>query len=161
MKNGSNWPRTAYMAPDVNFRQISNMLMGLDFRLQSDLVALMREENPNQEEICRVLRESKQDCTDLHCIIDMIMLTEDEVLCLWEKTKQEAANSGTWMHAMLEHHYNGHPIEAGRMRGEFDAATNVIESIGILETYRTEWRIYATEEDLAGRLHRSRASRSC
>ena len=46
MKNGNNWPRTAYMAPDVNFRQISNMLMGLDFRLQSDLVALMREENP-------------------------------------------------------------------------------------------------------------------
>ena len=150
MKNGSNWPRTAYMAPDVNFRQISNMLMGLDFRLQSDLVALMREENPNQEEICRALRESKQDCTDLHCIIDMIMLTEDEVLCLWEKIKQEAANSGTWMHATLEHHYNGHPTEAGRMRGEFDAATNVIESIGILETYRTEWCIYATEEDLAG-----------
>ena len=117
MKNGNHWPRTAYMASDTNFHQVSNMLIGLDFRLQADLVAIMRENPPDHEEICRLLRESKHECSDLHGIIDMIMLTENEVLCLWEKNKMEAANSGTWMHAMLEHHYNNHPIAAGCMRG--------------------------------------------
>ena len=150
MKNGNHWPRTAYMASDTNFHQVSNMLIGLDFRLQADLVAVMRENPPDHEEICRLLRESKHECSDLHGIIDMIMLTENEVLCLWEKNKMEAANSGTWMHAMLEHHYNNHPIAAGCMRGELEAATSIVESIGILDAYRTEWCVYATDEDLAG-----------
>ena len=150
MKTGNNWPRTTYMAPDIDFQQISNMLMGLDFRLQADIVAIMRKDNPDHQEICRLLRESKQECADLHSIVDMIMLTEDEVLSLWEMTKREAANSGTWMHAMLEHHHNGHPVLPKSMQGELDAAKNIIESIGVLETYRTEWCIYASEEDLAG-----------
>ena len=138
------------MAPDTDFRQISNMLMGLDFRSQADVVAVMREDNPDREEICRLLRESKQECDDLQSIIDMLMLTEDEVLSLWEVMKREGANSGTWMHAMLEHHYNGHPVVPKSMKGELDAAKNIIEGIGALETYRTEWCIYATDEDLAG-----------
>ena len=150
MKSGKQWPRAMYVSADTDFRKISNMLMGLDFRYQADLVALMREDSPDIEEICRLLRECKDECTDLQDIIDMITLTEDEVHYLWERNRHEAANSGTWMHAMLEHRYNGHPVIAGSMQGELDAATSIIQSIGVLETFRTEWCIYATEEDVAG-----------
>ena len=149
MKNGRNWPRSMCVATDVDFRMISNMLTGLDFRGQADLVASMREERPDTEYICRLLQESKNECEDLDEIIKMITLTDDEILLMWECSKTHAANSGTWMHAMLEHHYNGNSTMAGSMQGELDAATEVIQSLGVMEVYRTEWCIYATEEDLA------------
>ena len=73
MTSGRNWPRSMRVASDVNFKHISNMLMGLDFRYQADVVALMREEEPNIDEICRLLRESKEECADLKEIITAIM----------------------------------------------------------------------------------------
>ena len=150
MTSGRNWPRSMYVAPDVNFKHISNMLMGLDFRYQADIVALMREEEPNIDEICRLLRESKEECADLKEIITAIMLTDSEILTMWEVHKNRAANSGTWMHAMLEHDFNGHRVLPGSMQGELDAARQITESMGLMEVFRTEWCIYATEEDLAG-----------
>ena len=150
MTSGRNWPRSMYVAPDVNFKHISNMLMGLDFRYQADIVALMREEEPNIDEICRLLRESKEECADLKEIITAIMLTDSEILTMWEVHKNRAANSGTWMHAMLEHDFNGHRALPGSTQGELDAARQITESMGLMEVFRTEWCTYATEEDLAG-----------
>ena len=150
MTSGRNWPRSIYEAPDANFKHISNMLMGLDFHYQADIVALMREEEPNIDEICRLLRESKEECADLKEIITAIMLTDNEILTMWEIHKNRAANSGTWMHAILEHDFNGHRELPGNMHGELDAARQITESMGLMEVFRIEWYIYAIEEDLVG-----------
>ncbi|CAE7390472.1 unnamed protein product [Symbiodinium microadriaticum] len=63
---------------------------------------------------------------------------------------RKAANSGTWMHAMLEHMFNGYQIAAGDMQGELDATVNIVSQMGDIEAYRTEWCIYAPNEDVAG-----------
>ena len=150
MKTGRNWPRSVYVAPDINFKHISNMLMGLDFRYQADVVALMKDDAPNIDEICRLLRESKEECSDLTEIIEVIMMTDSEIFTMWEAQKNQAANSGTWMHAMLEYSFNGRSVIPGNMQGELESAKQIIEGLGLLEVFRTEWCIYATEEDLAG-----------
>ncbi|CAE7418394.1 unnamed protein product [Symbiodinium necroappetens] len=63
---------------------------------------------------------------------------------------RNAANSGTWMHAVLEFLFNGYQIAAGEMQGELDAAVNIVSQMGDVEVYRTEWCIYAPDEDVAG-----------
>ena len=150
MKTGRNWPRSVYVAPDINFKHISNMLMGLDFRYQADVVALMKDDAPNIDEICRLLRESKEECSDLTEIIEVIMMTDSEIFTMWEAQKNQAANSGAWTHAMLEYSFNGRSVIPGNMQGELESAKQIIEGLGLLEVFRTEWCIYATEEDLAG-----------
>ena len=70
-------------------------------------------------------------------------LSDDEIMLLWETKRNEAANSGTWMHAMLEYMFNGYQIAAGEMQGELDAAVNIVSQMGDVEVYRTEWCIYA------------------
>ena len=42
------------------------------------------------------------------------------------------------------------PLLPDACGGELEAATSIVESIGILDAYRTEWCVYATDEDLAG-----------
>ena len=60
---------------------------------------------------------------------------------MWQAKKSQAANSGTWMAAMLERRFNSH--EAGHMQGEPDTALRIVSYTGTLETFRAEWCIYA------------------
>ena len=55
-----------------------------------------------------------------------MVLSDDEIMLLWETKRNEAASSGTWMPAMLENMFKGYQIAAGEMQGELDAAVKII-----------------------------------
>ncbi|CAE7264816.1 GIP [Symbiodinium sp. CCMP2592] len=78
------------------------------------------------------------------------MLLDSEIRLMWDTKRREAANSGTWTHAMLEFLFNGYQVMPGNMTGELDAAVALIHQLGNVEVYRTEWCIYASREDVAG-----------
>ena len=126
------------------------MLQGLDFRYQADLVHLLRQHSPDTAEICRLFAVSKEESNGLNDIVRELTMSDDEILLYWENKRNLAANSGTWMHSMLEHMLNGYKIAAGPMQGEMDAVVRFLSGLQNIEVYRTEWCIYAPEEDLAG-----------
>ena len=101
---------------------IAGMLMGLDFKYQADLVSLLREEHPDVAEVCRLFALSRSECDELDPVIQHLVLSDDEIMLLWETRRNEAANSGTWAHAMLENMFNGYQTAAGEMQGELGAA---------------------------------------
>eukprot|EP00439_Symbiodinium_sp_Y106_P041094 s4459_g5.t1 len=121
MKSGKQWPRAEYMNPFISLPSIANMLRGLDFRYQADLVHLLRETVPNMSEICRLFAASRQDLNGWDDIVGELTMSDDEIMLYWNNKRKTAANSGTWMHAMLEHMLNGYKIKAGPMQGEMDA----------------------------------------
>ncbi|CAE7220712.1 unnamed protein product [Symbiodinium sp. CCMP2592] len=150
MKNGTRWPRSEYLDAEMNFSSIAGMLKGLDFRYQADLVALLQEDKPDVDEICRLFCISRSELKDLDKVIEQFVLHDNEIILLWETKKNCASNSGTWMHAMLEHLFNGYQIMAGKMQGELNAAVRIVSQMENAVVYRTEWCIYAPEEDVAG-----------
>ena len=150
MKNGSNWPRPEYVSSDCNFSSIAKMLMGMDFFYQADLVSALQCEDPSVIEICTLFAKSRDSIEGFEDIMQHLVLYDNEILHLWKQKGEEAANSGTWMHAMLEHLFNGFQVQPGSMATELSMAINLVGEIADVVAYRTEWCIYATEEDLAG-----------
>ena len=108
---------TEYLNPSVSLPSIANMLLGLDFRYQADLVHLLRQSVPDMPEICRLFALSRQDMNGWDDIIRELTMSDDEIMLSWDVKRQSAANSGTWMHSMLEHMLNGYKINPGPMRG--------------------------------------------
>ena len=150
MKSGKRWPRSEYVADDADFNLIASMLVGLDFFRQADLVEELRRNPPNVDEICMLFADSRNELADWEDFMSRLMLHDNEILVLWDRKRDHAANSGTWMHAMLEHALNGYQIEAGPMEAELRAAIRVLGNIGDVHVFRTEWCVHAPEEDLAG-----------
>ena len=150
MKTGRSWPRPEYVDPASNLKTISNLLMGTDFKYQADLVYLLRQNEPDIPEICRLFSLSKSDLCGWDDIVRELVMSDEEILLVWDNKRNAAANSGTWMHAMLEHLLNGYKIQPGPMRGELDAVITFLSKLGNMEVFRTEWCICAPEEDLAG-----------
>ena len=124
--------------------------MDLDFPQKAKLTTLLQADKPDVDEICRLFSASRTELRELEDVIAEFTLHDNEILVLWETKKNHASNSGTWMHSMLEHLLNGYKIEAGPMQGELDAAIHILGSMGNVEVYRTEWCIYAPDEDIAG-----------
>ena len=138
------------MDPEADLTSISKMLAGLDFRYQADIVALLTAVDPDHSRICELLVESKNDMEGWKEFTAQLMLHDNEILDLWDRKRNEAANSGTWMHAMIEHLLNGYMVRANPMQGELNAAIRILAQMGSVEVYRTEWCIYAVDEDVAG-----------
>ncbi|CAE7258342.1 unnamed protein product [Symbiodinium microadriaticum] len=153
MKSGKHWPRTEYIKPSVSLPSIANMLMGLDFRCQADLVHLLRQSVPDMSEICRLFALSRSDVDGWDDIIRELTMSDDEILLNWNVRRQTAASSGTWMHSMIEYMLNGYKINPGPMRGEMESVIKFLSSLENVEVYRTEWCICAPDEDLAGSIN--------
>ena len=135
---GKRWPRPDYVDPATDFKAIAKMLKGLSFRYQADLVYLLQEATPNIDEICRLFAISKNDFAEWTSILDELAMSDDEIMLAWDNKRNRAANSGTWMHSMMEHLLNGYRIEAGPMRGELDAVIRLLSEMENVEVYRTE-----------------------
>ena len=150
MKSGKKWPRSEYVSGDADFKVIAAILAGMDFRYQADLVELLRSDEPDLDKICSMFAESRDDIPDWDELLSNFMLHDNEILDYWNRKRDTAANSGTWMHAMLENLLNGYQVHAGVMQGELETAIGVLVSMNDVEVYRTERCIYAPEEDVAG-----------
>ena len=150
MKSGRHWPRREYVDPDADWKVVARMLRGVSFPLQEELVALLQSEDPDISMICQLFADARADIDGWSDIEKQFMLRDAEIFSLWDRKRTEAANSGTWMHAMLEYLFNGYQISPGDMKGELDAAVALVHQMGDVEVYRTEWCIYAASEDVAG-----------
>ncbi|CAE7478378.1 unnamed protein product [Symbiodinium sp. CCMP2592] len=150
MKSGKQWPRPEYVDPSISLPSIAAMLQGMDFKYQADLVHLLRQSDPNISEICRLVALSKEDLNGWDEIVSALAMSDNEIMLHWDRKRIAAANSGTWMHAMLEHMLNGYKIQPGPMEGEMTAVIRFLSGLDNVEVYRTEWCICAPEEDLAG-----------
>lgn len=70
----------------------------------------------------------------------------------WDRKGQQARDLGTLMHDRIERHYLGEPIEP---EAESDPTFRLFRQFTAkrtLKPYRTEWRIFLEEHDLAGTL---------
>lgn len=78
-------------------------------------------------------------------------MTKDEIKAQWETTRNEAADSGTKMHAQIEDYYNSLPVsfDSIEMRSFQQFHQDYAISQG-LKAYRTEWRIFHEELKIAG-----------
>lgn len=76
-------------------------------------------------------------------------LSAEEILARWAREGERARTLGTAMHEKIEQYYLGHDAgddtDAYRLFRNFAASTR-------LYPYRTEWRIYHEDHDLAGTL---------
>jgi hypothetical protein len=90
-------------------------------------------------------------------------MTDEEILAIWDKNRDDAATAGTLMHADIEHFYNHQfgkiktsgSIEFGyfkQFNDDFVRRQNSEINTKSLEMrpYRTEWMIYDLEVRIAG-----------
>ena len=79
----------------------------------------------------------------------LVPMSADEIKQLWSQNGQEAANRGTWMHLQIEVLMNG-----GAVTGEWPELSLFAEFLQKfphpLLALRTEWCIFAEDENLAG-----------
>lgn len=82
-------------------------------------------------------------------------MSAEEIKQIWEETRNDAADAGTKMHAMIEDFYNGIlayediPTESVEM-GYFKQFRIDYELESNLVPYRSEWRVFHEELKIAG-----------
>ena len=77
-------------------------------------------------------------------------MSDHEIIECWQTKRQCAANAGTWMHLLLEHTLNGFDVAPKSMSRELSMAVKFLDKYKHCLAHRTEWTIYAQEEDVAG-----------
>lgn len=105
----------------------------------------------NEDEIIRRMMSSKNWVNNKY-----YPMTADEIKQSWEINRNDAANAGTLMHAMIEDFYNGErelvdmlsimPVEMKyfkQFRDDYEMECG-------LQPYRTEWRVFHEELKIAG-----------
>lgn len=78
-------------------------------------------------------------------------LTKEQIKAQWEKTRNEAADAGTKMHAQIEDYYNELPVsfDSKEMKS-FELFHKDYAVLQDLKPYRTEWRVFHEELKIAG-----------
>ena len=65
-------------------------------------------------------------------------MTVDEIVDIWNKRGQEAADKGTFLHEQIENYYLGNQFTRTE---EFPIFEDFAKIHSFLEPYRCEWRI--------------------
>jgi len=87
---------------------------------------------------------------ELRNLVDTLALSPQEISGIWEQTRNEAANKGTWMHYEFERWLNREHVQVHDHSQEMKLFIKYIETLEDLTAYRTEWKIFGEDEDLAG-----------
>ena len=147
MRQGSNWPRAPYIKPYASLdllRQLQN-IPGTN-----ELVAMLQVLPHDRDLVARHVQQLISNDPMFKEVADMVSMTSQEITQHWAQMRRMGAAQGTWMHAQLECLLNGGCVSsrsvevASFLRFVFDGG------IGSACAYRTEWRIYASEESVAG-----------
>jgi hypothetical protein len=79
-------------------------------------------------------------------------MSPEQIKALWAKTRDEAADAGIYMHAHIEKFLNGSPYDAAlpEMHLFSDFYSFMQSAIRDFLPYRTEWRIFHEQYQLAG-----------
>ena len=149
MTSGRNWPRVGYLKhsiPDAVWLALS----GLGYA--KELLLLLSAKPRPEEQICELTRSLINQHPSDKDVLQSIAQSAAQIKVQWSERAEVGASQGTWMHTSFECLLNGGFITT------FDEETSlfkkfleslVASSAGI-QVFRTEWAIFATEEDLAG-----------
>lgn len=147
MRSGSNWPRPRYLRTSIPMELRLQMLgIGHGDRL---LQMLDSEQRPEQQ-ICDLIHSILHQCPDAKESLLALGKSDDEIKDQWAMAGQIGASKGTWMHSSFECLLNGgflteHDEEIALVKA-FLASMLPLEA----KAFRTEWMVYASDEDLAG-----------
>ena len=92
---------------------------------------------PDVRQLCEKLAASRDSCEDWDEFISHLVFHDNEILALWQNERNDAANSGTWMHSMLEHLMNGFQVQPGVMSQEMLSAVNFLAQHPGCKVFRT------------------------
>lgn len=166
MRNGKAWPRLKYTINPVpvHVQSLRPGCFGLlvedengHASLQPEEVAalLHREGNLQSwhlalvQELHRRYNAALSGCQVYSYVREM---TDEEILQLWEQKKTDAANRGTEAHYQIELWLNRDHCRVEEP--EVQCALHFLSILAGLypgiKAYRTEWRVFAEREDLAG-----------
>ena len=145
MRNGCNWPRAEYLAQTVSsevLREIACCDGGIELAVA--LEATMRDD----DEVVSIIRRLRQQGCLPTLLLSALCMTPNQIVEKWDRNKTIAANAGTYMHWRFEAWLNRVPVmESGP---EFAMLRKYTSTLTGLTCYRTEWTIFASEENIAG-----------
>ena len=157
MQFGWRWPREEYMKsehsnPPLDLLGAKTLLEAVELDVARHLISFLEEVPLNKKAICSEMCRVQQDLELVwENLMSCIMLSNAEIKALWNEKRDKAARAGTWMHSMFEHLLNGHDVFAPPMNLELETMLNFLSRFEETHfVYRTEWTIYAEQEDIAG-----------
>ena len=142
MMSGPRWPRAGYLRESPPIYSFARVAMAAPHLLE------MYSSCPRDEpRICQALR-ALLDVDALSVHISTLCLSADEIQHKWRVHGEEAAHYGTWMHFLFEAYLNGHMVPTASP--EFSLLQCFLRSESTCTAWRTEWVIFAEDENLAG-----------
>ena len=123
----------------------------LRLRGTEQLLIEFQREDRDELQICKLahqLRARAQPDGALARIVTDLGLSEHGIREKWAKARDDGAREGTWMHAQFECLLNGGSLPC--RTAEVVLLTEFLRSRPDMTAYRTEWRVYAENEDVAG-----------
>ena len=135
MQTSTNWPRPGYLKSTLSEHQKAE-LVGL-----KDAEQLLMEFQPKERDELRI-------CKALAEMVTGLGLSAAEIREKWAKARDDGAREGTWMHAQFECLLNGGSLPC--QTAETVLLARFLRSQRDTIAYRTEWQVYADDEDIAG-----------
>lgn len=149
MQSSRNWPRPGYLKPYVP-NSVRLALGKLGYADQ--LLALLSARPLSEEHVCDVARSLVCNHPADKDLIHGIAKSPEQIKLQWKRHADTGASQGTWMHASFECLLNGGFISTSdeelRLFQKFFIDFTAVHPGA--QVFRTEWAIFATEEDLAG-----------
>ena len=150
MRRSNNWPRPQYMRGSVSQKLILDLSKLPYAHLFLDLL-----DGPGrcQTKLCQAIQKLMVHHPEDSNLLLSLAMSDEEIKEQWKQTAEIASSQGTWMHASFECLLNGGYIETEDREDMehvlFWKFARTLLSAGA-KILRTEWTIYASEEDLAG-----------
>ena len=146
MMNGQRWPRPGYLripypADAMAALQLHDCCKSLYALLEADAVP--------EHEVCAEIKHILTEHPEHAELLAAFSKSSDEIIALWQDNREEAAHRGTWMHYQMECWLNRVPVDPSDAP-ELQMLVNYTRTLTGLTAYRTEWAIFAEEENLAG-----------
>lgn len=148
MQRSTNWPRPGYLKSALSERQKAGLAQ---LKGTGQLLRAFQQEERDELQICRLAHRLRATAPEDDAIAELVAglgLSESEIREKWAQAREDGAKEGTWMHAQFEHLLNGGSLPS--RTEEVALLAQFLRSQPGMTAYRTEWRIYAEEEDVAG-----------
>eukprot|EP00435_Cladocopium_sp_Y103_P017516 s1987_g4.t1 len=140
MMKSDRWPRPNYLRPVMTDAVLKRVR-----QVDPELLLALLDVPRNDPWICRRVQSLQADFPDLP---HSLSLGPQEIKNMWETNGRDAAACGTYMHYLFEAHINGYSVP--QTSPEFLMLEKFLHGMQGWRAYRTEWVIYAEEENLAG-----------
>ena len=154
MKTGKNWPRPEYMTDEYNIAVIKVLVGNCSQDETAKLLSLLADATTTRSDLCHELQLLKHKSSVWEDLVKEFVLTDSEIMQTWSDNALRASTAGTWMHAMFEHVLNGFDVIPKSLHEELSMClrflSDTVNEFPKLRIFRTEWTIYAIDEDVAG-----------